>query len=225
MLGTLFLFINKRYERKLLAFSFGISSSVMFLISILELIPESVLLLYKKVNIGILLLFSLILLYIGYLLVNIIDKKINREDKIYKIGILSAITLLLHNIPEGILCAISSYSDLSLGIKLSFIIMIHNITEGIAICLPIYYASHSKVKAMLFTFVSSFGEVGGALLTMIFLKNYINSMMLFIVLLVTAGIMITLSISKIFKEGFSLKENKYFYIGLLLGFIIVIITL
>ena len=50
-------------------------------------------------------------------------------------------------------------------------------------------------------------------------------MMLFIVLLVTAGIMITLSISKIFKEGFSLKENKYFYIGLLLGFIIVIITL
>ncbi len=225
MLGNIFLFINKKHEKKVLSFALGISASVMFLISILELIPESLLLVYKHVNTIVLLFYSIGLLLIGYIIVNYIDHKIDNDNNIYKIGILSTISLLIHNLPEGILCAITSYSNLTLGFKMSFIIMIHNIMEGIAICLPVYYATGSKRKAIFLTLISSLGEVVGALITMFFLKDFITDFMLYIVLLITAGIMISLSLGKILKEG--IKQNKipYFILGIILGLIIVIFTI
>ncbi len=225
MLGNLLLFINKKYERGVLSFSLGLSCSVMFLISILELIPEGLLLVNKYTNSLVLMFYSLCLLMIGYIFVNFTDKHINKKDSIYRVGVLSAISLLIHNIPEGIICALTSYSNLTLGLKMSFLILIHNITEGIAICLPIYYATGSKKRAIILTFISSFGELAGALITMIFLKNYLSNFILYIVLIITAGIMITLSLGKIFKEGIKLNKLISFIIGLLVGTIIVIITI
>ncbi len=225
MLGNLFLFINKKYKNNILAFALGLSSSVMFLISVIELIPEGLLLISREVNYLVLLFYSLALLVIGYILVLFIDKRIESNDKLYKIGILSAISLLIHNIPEGIICAVTSYSNIDLGLKMSFIIMVHNITEGIAICLPIYYATNSKLKAILITLLSAMGEVLGALFTMLFLRPFINNFMLYIILLITAGIMISLSLGKIFKEGLSLKKYLYFMMGIIIGSIIVVFTL
>lgn len=225
MLGNVFLFINKKHKDKILSLALGLSSSVMFLISILELIPEGLLLVSNKVNYLVLLFYSLALLVVGYILVNYIEKKINSNDTLYKIGILSAISLLIHNVPEGIICAVTSYSNLDIGLKLSFIIMIHNITEGIAICLPVYYATNSKRKAIIMTFISAMGEVVGAIITMLFLKPFISSFLLYVILIITAGIMISLSIGKIFKEGLSLRKYLYFVIGIIVGLVIVLITL
>ena len=83
------------------------------------------------------------------------------------------ISLLIHNIPEGVICAISSINNIELGLKMSFMIMIHNIPEGIVISLPIYYATKSRGKAFMYTIISSLGEIIGAIITMIFLYKYI----------------------------------------------------
>lgn len=224
MLGNLFLFVNKKYKGGVLAFSLGISSSVMLVISIVELIPEGMLLIRNQLNIFSIIL-SFILLFIGYILVLFIDKKIDTDDSLYRVGVLSSLGLLIHNVPEGIICAVTSYSNLTLGLKMCFIIMIHNIMEGIAICLPIYYSTGSRLKAFLSTLVSSGGEFVGALITILFLKPFITSFMLYIVLLITAGIMISLSVGKIFKEGLSYCKHKYFVLGIVLGIIIVLFTL
>ena len=225
MLGNIFLFINKKYKDIVLAIALGLSSSVMFFISVLELIPEGMFLIINKVNYVILIFYSLALLVVGYILVMFIDRKIDSNNNLYKIGILSAISLLIHNIPEGIICAVSSYSNLELGLKLSFMIMIHNITEGIAICLPVYYATNSKLKAILITLLSAMGEIFGALITMLFLKPFINNFMMYVILLITAGIMISLSMGKIFIEGLRINKILYFIIGIIVGFSIVIFTL
>ena len=205
--------------------SLGLSSIVMLLISVLELIPEGLLLVSERVNYLVLLLYSLALLIIGYVIVNVIDKKVNSSDSLYRIGLLSMISLLIHNIPEGIICAVTSYSNMELGIKLSFIIMVHNITEGIAICLPIYYATNNKFKAFTYTLISAVGEVVGALLTILVLKPFINYFLLYIILIITAGMMISLSIGKIFIEGLKLKKYLYFILGIIIGIIVVMITL
>ncbi len=225
LLGNIFLFINKKYKDKVLSMSLGLSSIVMLLISVLELIPEGLLLVSERVNYLVLLLYSLALLIIGYVIVNVIDKKVNSSDSLYRIGLLSMISLLIHNIPEGIICAVTSYSNMELGIKLSFIIMVHNITEGIAICLPIYYATNNKFKAFTYTLISAVGEVVGALLTILVLKPFINYFLLYIILIITAGMMISLSIGKIFIEGLKLKKYLYFILGIIIGIIVVMITL
>jgi ZIP family zinc transporter len=135
------------------------------------------------------------------------------------------ISLLIHNVPEGIICAMSSLNDLDLGIKMSIMIMLHNIPEGICISLPIYYATKSRGKALLYTVISSLGEILGAIITMLFLYRYINDYIMYIVFIITSGIMITLSVGKILKEGIELKVFKWLILGILFGLGIVGITL
>ena len=211
ILGNILLFINVKHKE--------------FLISLIELLPEGIKLVYQDFNLSSIFMFSLLLLFIGYFIVILIDKNIDSDNALYKVGILSMVSLLIHNIPEGIICAISSTTNIELGLKMSFVILVHNIPEGICICLPIYYATKSKLKAFLYTLVSGVGEIIGAIFTMIFLKNAINNYSLYIILIITAGIMITLSIKKILKEGLSFKKYSYFALGILLGIIILYFTL
>ena len=175
ILGNILLFINVKHKEKLLSFSLGLSFCVMFLISLIELLPEGIKLVYQDFNLSSIFMFSLLLLFIGYFIVILIDKNIDSDNALYKVGILSMVSLLIHNIPEGIICAISSTTNIELGLKMSFVILVHNIPEGICICLPIYYATKSKLNAFLYTLVSGGGEIIGAIFTMIFLNNAINN--------------------------------------------------
>ena len=70
-----------------------------------------------------------------------IEKRAKNGIKLYKIGIISMIIIILHNIPEGIITFITSSSNINLGLKLSIAIALHNIPEGISISIPIYYST------------------------------------------------------------------------------------
>ncbi|UKI28796.1 MAG: hypothetical protein L6V78_08070 [Clostridium sp.] len=84
--------------------------------------------------------------------------------------------------------------------------MLHNIPEGIAIAIPIYYSTSSKSKAFFNTFISGLSEPLGAILAYIFLYRYMSNILISIILLMTASIMISISINDIFKE--TEKYNK-----------------
>ena len=225
ILGNILLFIDDKYKDRVISFSMGLAFIVMFLISIIDLIPEGIRLVYDSFNIYEVFIYSLMLLLIGCIFVIFVDNRINSDSKLFKIGILSMISLLIHNIPEGIICAISSVTDIDLGFKMSFMIMLHNIPEGIVISLPIYYVTKSRGKALLYTVISSLGEIVGAIITVLFLYRYINDYIMYIVFIITAGIMITLSVGKILKEGISFKLFKWLILGVLVGFSIVVITM
>ena len=225
ILGNILLFINTKYKDKLISFSMGLSFIVMFLISILELIPDGIELVYYDFNIIYLFIYCLILLFIGYIIVFVIEKNIDEESSLYKIGILSMFSLFVHNVPEGIICALTSSDSIALGLKMSFIIMMHNIPEGICISLPIYYSTGSRGKAFFMTVVSALGEVFGALLSIMFLERYINDFIMSFILIITAGIMISLSVGKILKEGIEYKSYKWLILGILFGICILVITL
>ncbi len=225
ILGNILLFVNLKHKDKLISISLGLSFIIMFMISVIELIPEGIKLVGDDFNVFNIFVISLSLLFIGYLIVLFIDRNIDNEDSLYKVGILSMISLLIHNIPEGMICAITSSANVELGLKMSFIILIHNIPEGICISLPIYYTTGSRIKAFLYTLISGMGEVVGAVITMFILKRYINEFLLFVILIITAGIMITLSVKKIFKEGLKLKRYFWFISGVVIGLIVLIFTL
>ena len=221
LIGFLFIFIKSSKE-KVISASLGISCGVMITVSIIDLIPNSFLLLINK-NI----LYTLFLILIGFLIgifiSSIIDQKVDKNSKnsikLYKLGIISMFVLIMHNIPEGIVTFITSTSNIKLGISLTIAIALHNIPEGISISIPIYYSTKSKLKAFLYTFISGISEPIGAILAYIILAKYINNMVLGILYSIIAGMMINIAINNLYKESINYNKkntNIYFLIGIII---------
>ena len=226
LLGGIVILFNIKEEKinKFISFCLSFSIAIMIGISISDLIPTSffnIMLNYNKLLSILVILISFIL---GVSAILFINKLMNNDDSLYKLGILSMFALMLHNFPEGIATFIGSIQDTELGIKLSIAIMLHNIPEGISIAVPIFYSTGSKKKALFNTFLSGIAEPLGAFLAFIFLKNYVSELMISIVLLFVAGIMITLAINEMLSKALSYKENKYIYIGLFFGIILILIN-
>ena len=186
-LGILFTYISPKNKDKFIAISLSFAMGVMVLISIKELIPiplKSILLTYKfPLNI----IIGSIIPLITYSLIKISNKTIKSSNSLYKVGVLSMITLLLHNIPEGIATFISALTNTTLGIKMTLAIMAHNIPEGICISVPIYYATKNRIKAFFYTFIAAVAEPIGAILMYTIFRSYINLSFLNITLYFSLG--------------------------------------
>lgn len=229
--GGLIVFLKIKRVEEFISFCLSFSLSVMITISIIELIPDSSFQFIRYFGILKGTILSSIIFVIGVLLVNIINKIIKKNDKsttsnknLYRVGILSMIALLLHNFPEGIATFMSSYKDITLGISLGAAIMMHNIPEGISISVPIYYSTGSKKRGVVYSLISGIAEPIGALLTYLLFKDYITDLTLSIVLILVAGIMITLSINELLPEAIKYKKDRYIIIGLIVGIILVLIN-
>lgn len=230
LIGCLFIFIKVKNINRFLSISLSFSAIVMILISIFDLIPSSFFnLFFKYKYIGLLL--SIFVFILGIILIKISDKLIKTlEEKgssLYKLGIISAIVLIMHNIPEGIITFLTSENDLSLGIKIAVAITLHNIPEGICIAVPIYYSTKRVGRAIKTTLISGLSEPLGAILAYLFLYKYITTDILNLIFIMVAGIMISLAINEILKESlkYSEKNNKYIYIGMIIGIIFFLISM
>ncbi len=231
VLGGLIVYLRIKRVEEFITLCLSFSLSVMISISIIELIPDSSFQFIRFFGILKGTILAVIIFLIGVLSVNIINNFIKKYDKsttssnnLYRVGILSMIALLLHNFPEGIATFMSSYKDLTLGISLGIAIMMHNIPEGISISVPIYYSTGSKKRGVVYSLISGIAEPIGALLTYLLFKNYITDLSLAIVLLLVAGIMITLSINELLPEVLKYKKERYIILGLIIGNILVIVN-
>lgn len=231
LIGYLFIYIKPSKTSNFIGSSLAFSMTIMMIISITDLIPEGFFYLKKEYNTCLAIISLILTMITGYILNKLISNKINKSKKekgsLYKLGILSMIALMLHNLPEGILTFLSSSINIKIGLKYSLAIMLHNIPEGIAIAIPIYYSTRSKVKALTNTLISGLSEPLGAILAYIFLYKYMSNTLISIILLLTASIMISISINDIFKETEKYNKSsvtKGIILGIIIGFITFILT-
>ncbi|MBO5183005.1 MAG: ZIP family metal transporter [Bacilli bacterium] len=224
MIGVILIFINKKnIINKALAFASG----VMLTVSIIDLIPESLTYLnttfYKVPSFIIMLIF----LNVGVIISCLIDKYIpTNTDGLYRVGIISMLAIILHNIPEGIATFLSSQTNIKLGISLTIAIALHNIPEGISIATPIYYSTKSKKKALWYTFISGISEPFGALIAYLFLSKYIGTdiNVMGIILPIIAGIMTHISLFELLPTSLKYKEKKATIIFFIIGSVFMIIN-
>lgn len=223
----IFFKIKEKNLNKFISFCLSFSIAIMISISILDLIPTSFFEIVNFYGIGKTLIILLIAFIISYIIITYLSSLVEKESKgidLYKLGILNMIVLILHNLPEGIATFLSSYHSIDLGLRLSIAIMLHNIPEGISIAVPIYYATGSRKNAIKSTLISGLSEPFGAILAFVFLKKFVSELMISIVLIVVAGLMITLSIQEMLPRALKYKENKWIYLGLISGTILVILN-
>ena len=227
LIGSLPIFIKIKNKDHLIAASCSFASGVMISISILDLFPESIRYLSKYFNSFIVISLSFIFLILGIIISMLLDNyfdKVSNSSSLFKVGILSMFAIILHNIPEGIVTYIVSNKNFILGFSICIAIALHNIPEGISIAIPIYYSTKSKKKALIYTLIASLSEPFGAILTQLFLINYINDFILGLLFSFIAGIMIQISSSKLLPTSneYNKKYSKIFFI---IGFITMLISL
>ena len=225
MIGVFPIYFRRKSQDVLIPICLSFAAGVMISISLFSLIPEAIEAVNQSFVLFPAILIVSIFIVIGILFSSVVDQKIEKRfsnNQLYKLGLISVIALMFHNIPEGITTFISSNQDLKLGITLSIGIALHNIPEGISIAVPIYYATKNKKKAILLTFISGFSEFFGAILAYLFLAPIITSLGLGIILALAAGIMIHISIYELIPTAYQYSIYLKTSLAFLLGFIIML---
>lgn len=227
MIGTIPIFINLKNSDKIIASSLSFASGVMLCVSIIDLVPESIIMLSKYYSGLVVITLSFVFIIIGIITSSLIDKHLPTIEfsSLYRVGIISMLAIILHNIPEGIATFISTTKDTSLGISLATSIALHNIPEGISISIPIYYSTRSKTKAYLYTFISALSEPLGALLTYLFLLPFVNDILLGLLFSFIAGIMLQISLTELLPESLSYKYKTNTIIFFIIGLIFMLLKI
>lgn len=218
VIGIIPTYLSKEKQESLINKSLSFSLGVMLTISFISLIPEAFSY-QNKFNLPIIIII-LIFIVLGIISSQIIDFYLNNKinNNLYKLGIISIIAMIIHNIPEGITTYLTTTTNFKLGLKLSLAIALHNIPEGISIAIPIYYSTKSRLKAFNLTLFSGLSELFGALIAYLFIKET-NPLIMSFILSITAGVMIHISLYEILPTVSEYKNKKMTYKYIIIGII------
>lgn len=224
LLGMIPIVFKIKNKEKIITFALSFSAGVMLTVSILDLIPESLSYLCNTYSTFCSILLTLIFIVLGILFSNFVDKGLDEDkkynNKLYKLGIISMLAIMMHNIPEGIATYISYQENTSLGLTLAISIALHNIPEGISIAIPIFYATKKKKKAFLYTFISAISEPFGALIAYLFLSSLVTPVIMGLLLSLIAGIMIHISCYELLPNATYYHYKKTIIQAFLFGILI-----
>lgn len=252
-IGSALAFFTKRTNTKFLSLILGFSAGIMLYISFIEIFPEARNIISEVYGIRIGTLIAVIAFFAGIIIIALIDKLVpsfenpheirkievmkNKKDvseelfeeckckKLMRCGICTAIAIIIHNIPEGIITFTSAFNDFKLGIVIAIAIAIHNIPEGIAVSIPIFYATGSRKKAFIYSFLSGFSEFIGAFVGFFLLSLFLNSIALGIMMSSVAGIMVFISLDQLLPTAEEYGEHHLAIYGLIIGMAVMALSL
>ena len=244
-IGSLLAFFTKRTNTKFLSVSLGFSAGVMIYISFVELFQYSYEMLFKsmgKTGHWICVLFF----FVGFGIIALIDKlipnyenphemhnieemmdeeKANKFNNLYRVGILMALAISIHNFPEGLVTFLGVMTDIKLGLAITVAIAIHNIPEGIAVSIPIFYATGSKKKAFVLSFLSGFAELLGGVIGFFIIRSFVNDFLVGIIFALIAGIMVFISFDGLLPAAEKYGNHHLSILGVVLGMIVMAVSL
>ena len=254
--GALVLF-KKKLSSNFLAGALGLSAGVMIFISLAELYPEAQAEVANITSGAHGKAFVLLAFFIGMGIITLIDFLIPEYENpheapglslgektaavdmvqnsgstaaLKKLGIMSALAIAVHNFPEGVATFVGALNNPEMGAGITFAIALHNIPEGIAVAIPIYYATKSKGKALLYATMSGLSELFGAILciaiTAIFGIDMSGSGMAFpLILSAVAGIMVYISLDELLPTAEKYGKHHIAIGGVVAGMAIMAVSL
>jgi len=211
---------------RVVSFSMGFASGVMLLVSFNNLFLEAEQLI---THFPLIVTFSLGVLIIGALdlvlpHVELTAKETIGKTRIYRAGLLIAIGITLHNLPEGFAVA-AGYAYLpGLGVIIAIAIMLHNIPEGIATAVPLSVAGMTRPKIAVITFLSGFAEPVGALIGAVALSLVATPIAIGSSMAFAAGVMTYVTADELIPVAHEYGHKHTVSVSLLLGIIFALIV-
>lgn len=239
-IGSLIAFMAKRTNTNFLSFALGLSAGVMIYVSFMEMLPQSLHSLNESFGNKTGMLYMILGFFGGIILIALIDflipkasnphemhgvEEMRKRNGLKQTGIITAVTIAIHNFPEGIATFMSALTSLEIAIPITAAIAIHNIPEGIAVAVPIYHSTGSKKKAFWLSFASGLAEPLGALIAFLFLMPFWSPTLNAFVLSAVAGIMVYISLDELLPSAEKYGKHHLSIIGLVLGMVIMAFSL
>lgn len=140
--------------------------------------------------------------------------------KLMRMGLFTALAIGIHNFPEGLATFLAALSDPTLGVAIAVAIALHNIPEGISVSVPIYYATGSRRKAFLYSFLSGLAEPIGAIIAYLGLRIFLGEggvippQMMGMLFGGVAGIMVYISIDELLPTSRAYGKGHDSLLGL-----------
>ena len=254
--GAMVLF-KKKLSSNFLAGALGLSAGVMLFISLAELYPEAQAEVIANGAGTHTKAFVLVAFFIGMGIITLIDLLIPEYENpheapglslgektaavdmlqhtdnaaaLKKLGIMSALAIAVHNLPEGVATFVGALNNPEMGAGITFAIALHNIPEGIAVAIPIYYATRSRGKALFYATLSGLSELLGALLcigaTSLFGIELTGTGMAFpLILSAVAGIMVYISLDELLPTAEKYGKHHIAIGGVVAGMAIMAVSL
>ena len=247
-IGSALAFFAKRTNTRFLSGALGFSAGVMIYVSTIEIFVKARTSLSAAVGDTRGYWYTAIAFFAGMLLIALIDKLVpsfeNPHEAHYikemgddaaaaaatksalmRMGLLSALAIAIHNFPEGLATFTGALQDPALGLSIAVAIAIHNIPEGIAVSIPLYYATGSKRRAFLWSFLSGLSEPVGALVGYLLLATLFNDMVFGLLFAAVGGIMVFISLDQLLPTAEKYGEHHLAIYGLVAGMVVMALSL
>ena len=236
-IGGLIAFFTKRDNVHFLTLSLGFSAGVMLFVSFVDIFPTALEGFSTRYTNNAMLA-TCLAFFSGMALIALIDflipegenphemnyaehlspeHNIHDTRKFHRIGIMLALSIAIHNFPEGLATFAVSLNDINMALPIVLAIALHNIPEGVAVAVPIYQATGSRWKALLHSLLSGLSEPLGALIGFLILLPFWNTTIESAILGITAGIMIYISLDELLPTSERYGHHHLSIIGVVAG--------
>ncbi|HDR67894.1 MAG TPA: zinc transporter ZupT [Bacteroidaceae bacterium] len=243
-IGSALAFFTKTTNTKFLSVSLGFSAGVMVYVSFVEILQKAkdslVLEFGEKPGTW----FTILSFFAGILIIALIDKLIpsmenpheihrveevdakdNKDPKLVRMGVFTAVAIAIHNFPEGIATFAAGLTNKEIAIPIAVAIAIHNIPEGIAVSVPVSYGTGSKRKGFFLSFLSGLAEPVGALLAYFILMPLFSDSLFGFLFAGVAGIMVFISIDELLPTARAYGLHHHSVYGFLGGMAVMALSL
>lgn len=146
-----------------------------------------------------------------------------RRHNLLRLGFLMAVTMTLHNLPEGFAVAFASMTEF--GPVMALAVAVHNVPEGLIVSAPIYAATGSRRSALLAALASGLSEPLGAALALALFKPFLTPLRLQLMLAYVGGIMTAVCYLELLPEGRKCGKDGHLARGTLVGGVLMAATL
>lgn len=234
-----FIGLNYKDNKKFTDFSISIAFGVIISLILLEILPETYEVLNGEIGIVRAIIVIIILSLIGITALKILDlfvphhehdahhKHQHNTDKchndhLFHIGIISSVAVIAHNLIEGMSLYLVSSTSLISGILLCVGIGLHNIPMGLVISSTLTTSNFSKNKSLKVSLIVSLATFVGGLF--MFVMGGVSELVEGILLGLTLGMLIYISIFELFHQIYHMKNKKIAITGIVIGVILLLVS-
>ncbi|EGT5661582.1 zinc transporter ZupT [Cronobacter dublinensis] len=226
-IGAVLGVLGQKPSNRLLAFSLGFAAGIMLLISLMEMLPAALneegmspVLGYGMFIVGLLGYFALDRLLPHAHPQDLVDPHTahrHSRGSLRRTALLLTLGISLHNFPEGVATYVTASNNLELGFGIALAVALHNIPEGLAVAGPVYAATGSRRKAVIWAGVSGMAEILGGVLAWLILGTMVSPVVMAAIMAAVAGIMVALSVDELMPLAKEIDPHNNPSYGVLCG--------
>ncbi len=225
-LGSALAFFARRTNLRLLAWSLAFSAGVMLYVSFMEIMPKATASLARSIGSSSAGWLATLGFFAGIVAMAIIDALVPQADnphelrsdadlqrlkapgrtsttptgvphRLRRMGLFTALAIAIHNFPEGVATFLAALEDPRTGVAIAFAVALHNIPEGVSVSVPIFYATGSRGRAFVYSFLSGLAEPLGGLFAAVTLNWLLPPHAVGLVFAGVAGVMVYVSLDEL----------------------------